>query len=86
MDSNSENGQYIPDDDADFDESDTKSGSLDERFDLDNLDLSEQRLNNGSVQCDHSTHLGCGLDTQPAGSGQKELILVIISSNINPVF
>ena len=47
MDSNSENGDCLPNDDPDFDESDTESGSFDER-----LDLNEQRLSNGP-----STHL-----------------------------
>ena len=47
---------------------DTESGSFDESLDLDNIDLNKQRLSNG-----HRAQLGCGLDTQPAVSGQNEL-------------
>ena len=45
MDSNSENGDCLPNND-----SDSESGSLNERLDLDNLDLKEQKLNNGLEQ------------------------------------
>ena len=47
MDSNSENGDCLPKNDPDFDELDSESGSFDERLDLDNLDLNEQKLNSG---------------------------------------
>ena len=37
IDSNSENGYRLPDDDPDLDESDTESGSFDKSLHLDNL-------------------------------------------------
>ena len=49
MDSNSENGDCLPDKDPDFDEIDSESGIFDERLDLVNLDLNEQKLNNGPL-------------------------------------
>ena len=46
MDSNSKNGDCLPDNCPDFDELDSESGSFDKRLNLglDNLDLIEQKL------------------------------------------
>ena len=36
------------------------------------------------MRCDHSAQLGCGLDTQPAGSRQNELIIFTPKDVENP--